>query len=563
MLCLIVSCHYLWPKFQKMLRTLLLLTFGFLCPILLPAQGHTTVSADGPRLIIGIVVEDMHPDYIERYWNKFGEDGFKRIYSRGFICANHHINNLIQRPSIGMATLATGTTPSRHGIIGDKWIDRLRNKETNCIYDNFYTTVGSDSKEGERSATKLMTPTLGDRLKVVTKGKSRVFSIAMNDVPAVFAAGHSADGAYWFDKTSGKMISSSYYVEKFPNWAIDFNNLKLPDYYLGGSWTTLAEQFTYTESIEDAFIGETGYFGKFKNFPYNLSSLQKESGEKYNILRTTPFANTLLKDFAIQMIPKEQLGYDLIPDLLTVVFSSMDYERYSFGPFSVEMQDTYMRLDKDIADLLKYLENGFGTETILVYLTSTTSISYPAEYLKEKYKMSTGTFNPESSIALLKSFLNIKYGQAEWIEAFNHQQLFLDHELIEKRKVNLHEMQTVVAEFLNQFEGIAYTKAAFEIESDNFLGGPLEPFQNNFHIKRSGDVLIRYEDGWLPKEKYKQVDYTDSNQVPLVWFGAGIKKGTTLKPTSATDVVPTIAALLGITPPNSSTGEVIEELLPH
>ncbi len=549
--------------FRFMFRTIIFLILTLFIPVLVQAQGHTTVSAAAPRLIVGIVVEDMNPDYIERFWNKFGEDGFKRLYSRGFICANHHIDNLIQRPSVGMATLATGTTPSRHGIMADNWVDRLRNKETNCIEDSYYTTVGSDSKEGERSAAKLMTPTLGDRLKLITKGKSRVFSIAMNDVPAVFSAGHAADGAYWYDKSSGKMISSSYYVEKFPNWAIDFNNLKLADYYLASSWTPLLDPISYTESIEDAYLGEVGYLGKYKTFPYNLSSLRKETGEQYNILKTTPFANTLLKDFAIQLIPKEQLGYDLIPDLLTVTFSSMDYERYSFGSFSVEMEDTYLRMDKDIAELLKYLENGYGTESILVFLTSTTSVSYPAEYLKEKYKMSTGTFNPESSVALLKSFLNIKYGEGEWIQSFNHQQIFLDRELVEKRKINLQDMQTVIARFMNQFEGIAYAKAAFEIETDNFLGGPLEAFQNNFHIKRSGDILIRYEDGWLPKEKYKQIDYTDSNQVPLVWFGAGIKKGTTLKHTSATDVVPTIAALLGIAPPNSSTGAVIEEVLPH
>jgi hypothetical protein len=515
-----------------------------LLPVLLEAQGHTTVSSAAPRLIVGLVVENMHPDYIERYWEKFGEGGFRRLYSGGFICADHHINNLIQRPSIGMATLFTGTSPSRHGIVNDNWIDRLNGKETDCVQDRAYKSVGTDSKNGERSAFRLMTPTLGDRLKLVTKGKARVFSIAMNDYAAIFAAGHAGDGAFWMDDSSGNMISSTYYMDKYPLWIGDFNKFKLADKYLSSPWKTFNEPITYTESIESPILQETGFLGKYNSFPYDLLKLKKETGGSYAILRSTPFANSYIKDFALQLIPKEQLGYDFVPDLLTVVFSSMDKESGNFGPFSVEMEDTYIRLDKEIAILLKYIENGYGTENVLFFLTSTSSISYNPTYLKEKFRLNTGVFNPESSVALLKSFLNLKYGEGQWIEKFSNQQLYLNHELISKKKINLHDIQTETALFLNQFEGIAYTKPAFEIESENFFGGPLAAFQNNYHIKRSGDVLIKYEEGWLPKEKYKSVDYADNDQVPLVWYGGTVKKGTTLKRTNATDVVPTICALL-------------------
>lgn len=544
-----------------MARYTLSLFLTLILPFSIFAQGHTTVSAAAPRLIVGIVVENMHPDYIERFWDKFGDGGFKRIYSNGFICANHHVNNLVQRPTVGMATLFTGTTPSHHGIVNDNWIDRLKNKETDCIFDNSFNTIGSDSKFGQRSASKMMTPTLGDRLKLVSKGRSRVFSIAMNDYASVFSAGHSADGAFWLDDTSGNMISSSYYLDKYPVWASEFNKFKLADKYMGTTWKTLLDQISYSESVESASLHETGFLGKYADFPYDLAKIKKESGGTYSILRSTPFANSYLKDFALQLIPKEQLGYDFIPDLLTIVFSSMDKDCSNFGPLSVEMEDTYLRMDKDIEELLKYVENGYGTENVLFFLTSTSSVSYHAEYLKEKYRLNTGIFNPESSVALLKSFLNIKYGEGDWVEKFSNQQLYLNHELVAKKKINLHDMQTETARFLNQFEGIAYAKAAADIETDNFLGGPLSAFQNNFHVKRSGDVLIRYEDGWLPKDKYKPIDYTDNDQIPLVWYGAGIKKGTTLKKTDATDVVPTICAKLGIVPPAASTGAVIEEVI--
>ncbi len=545
-----------------MVRRFFLFFVCFVFPLFLFAQGHTTVSSAAPRLIVGLVVENMHPDYIERYWSKFGEDGFKRLYSGGFICANHHVNNLIQRPTVGMATLFTGTTPSHHGIVNDNWIDRLLNKETDCTFDNLYSTIGSDSKSGQRSAIRLMTPTLGDRLKLVTKGRSRVFSIAMNDYAAVFSAGHAADGAYWLDDKTGNLISSSYYMAQYPVWAAEFNKFKLADKYLDYNWQTLTDQIGYSESVESASLHESGFLGKYHNFPYDLAKLKKESGGSYSFLKNTPFANTYLKDFALQLIPKEQLGYDFIPDLLTLVFSSMDKECGNFGPFSVEMEDTYLRMDKDIAELLKYIESGYGTENVLIFLTSTSSVSYHADYLKEKYRMNTGIFDPESSVALLKSYLNIKYGEGVWVEKFSNQQLYLNHELVTKKKINLRDMQIDIARFLNQFEGIAYAKAATEIESDNFLGGPLASFQNNFHIKRSGDVMIRYEEGWLPKDKYKAVDYTDNDQVPLVWYGAGVKKGASLKKTDAADVVPTICALLGIVPPAGTTGSVIEEVLP-
>jgi hypothetical protein len=544
-----------------MFRRSFLAHLYFLLPFCLCAQGHSTLSTAVPRLIVGLVVENMHPDYIERYWAKFGEGGFKRLYSGGFVCANHHVNNLVQRPTVGMATLFSGTTPSRHGIINDDWIDRLKKKETECVFDNGYTTIGSESKMGQRSASRLMTPTLGDRLKLITKGRARIISVAMNDYAAIFSAGHAADGAFWLDDLSGNMISSSYYMEKYPSWASDFNKFKLADKYLGSIWNTLKEQIAYSESVESASLHKTGFLSKYNTFPYDLNKLKKESGGNYAILKSTPFANDYLKDFVLQLIPKEQLGYDFIPDLLTIAFSSMDKDGGNFGPLSVEMEDTYLRLDMNIAELLKYIESGYGTENVLFFLTSTSSVAYHADYLKEKYRLNTGIFNPESSVALLKSFLNIKFGEGDWVEKFSNQQLYLNHDLISKKKLNLRDVQAETARFLNQFEGIAYAKAAAEIESDNFLGGPLSAFQNNFYIKRSGDVMIRYEEGWLSKDKYKSIDYTDNDQVPLLWYGAGVKKGVTYRKTDATDVVPTICAMLGIVPPGSSTGIVIDEII--
>lgn len=528
-----------------------------------PVQSTLQVSENtnnSPKLIVGIVVEDMRPDYLQRYWDKFRNDGFRLLIEEGHVCSNHHIDNLIQRPSVNMATLYTGTPPSLHGIVNDSWIDRLKGKVVNCTKDLHNITVGSDTDQGEQSSLQLLTSTIGDELKIFTNGKSKVFSVAQNAHSAIFSSGHSSDGAYWFDSQSGKMISSTYYVDVFPSWAFSFNSKRFADEYVDREWNTLYPISEYLESTEDGYLLEKGYWDTWNTFPYNLSKLYKRC-ENYQVLKTTPFGNTLIKDFSIALIANEDLGTDDNPDLLTIVLSSMDYERNSFGPASVEMQDTYLRMDQEIAHILGFLDYKFGTENIIVYLTSVTSASYPAPYLKEEFNMNVGIFNPESAIALLKSFLNIKYKNGDWVETYMNQQVYLNHDLISKNGIDLKEMQTEAAQFLNQFQGVAYVKPACEIESANLLGSTFEPFQNSYNPKRSGDILIRFEEGWQPKEKYRRIDYTENHQIPLVWFGGNIRKGKTSRRTNSKDVIPTIAEFLNIQPPNACSGKIIEEVI--
>ncbi|GET23884.1 alkaline phosphatase family protein [Prolixibacter sp. NT017] len=529
---------------------------GILSPVLLHAQSHANGKTYRPKLVVGIVVEDIRPDYIDRYWDKFRTDGFRRLVNQGFVCRNNHIDNLIQRPSVGMATLFTGAAPSLNGIVNDQWIDRLKKKVINCTHDDYYTTVGSNSAQGDRSAMKLMTPTIGDALKIMTNGKAKVYSVALNAPAAIFSAGHSGDGAYWFDTESGNMISSSYYVENFPDWAFNFNSQKLADDYLSRKWETLYPISNYTESIPDNYILEPGYYDKWNTFPYDLSKIQKRSGD-YRVLKTTPFGNLMVSDFATSLIANEGLGQDSVPDMLTVTFSSMDYERNSFGPASVEMEDTYLRMDQNIAHLLNYLDRTVGKDNVVVFLTGTSSASYPSSYLKEEFHMQAGTFNPEGAVALLKAYLNIKYGQGNYVETYMNQQVYFDRDLISERNIDLAAMQKDAATFLNQFQGVASCRAASDLESVNLLGSAFAPFQNSYNPKRSGDVLLRFEEGWQPKEKYRRIDYTENSQVPLIFWGGHVKHGTLNQRTNIMDVVPTLADFLGIMPPNAARGSII------
>lgn len=548
-------------KYQNMLyRTKLFLTSLIAIFSMHVSAQQTPVNPENQvRLVVVINVEHMRTDYINRFWNKFQTDGFQQLVNDGAVCANTTMDLQVQNTVTGVPSLFTGVYPERHGIVGRKWYDRLRKKEVDALDDDYFITVGSDSKEGQLSATRLMSPAIGDVLKLNTKGEAKVFSVALNASSAVFSAGHAADGAYWLDNETGSMISSSYYVESFPDWARDFNAKKFADLYIDRDWTTLLPEGSYGESLEDDYILEKGFYNKWNTFPYNLKKIKDRAGD-FKLLKAVPFGNTMVKDFAVNLIESENLGDDNVPDLLALNFSSMDYENGSFGPNSVEMQDVYLRLDQEIANVLTYLNQNIGKDKLLVVLTSACSASYPVEYLKEEYRMPVGYVSPESMVALLKSYLNISFGQNEWIEFVSEQQIYLNRELIEKKELSLEEVQMKAAAFINQFEGIKLALPAADFEKGDYQKNQLSLISNSFNFKRSGDVLYVLEDGWQPQYKYKRTIYNDHVAIPMIWYGNDIQKQRILNPVKAIDMVPTIFEILGFNSPGHVQGRVLTEL---
>ena len=526
----------------------------------LSAQRSTKNGTSAPRLVVVINVEQMRTDYLTRYLDKFQEGGFRRLLNQGAICANTNINLHVQKPFVGVPTLFTGVYPDRHGVIGEDWYDRLKEDEIDAIEDRYYITVGSDSEEGQRSSALLLSPTIGDAMKINTSGKAKVFSVGLNDYSAVFSAGHAADGAYWMDSQTGNMISSSYFVDQFPEWALDFNNKGFADLYASRDWSTLLPKAGYEESWVDDHLLEKGYYGEWKTFPYSISKLMKEAGS-YKILKTTPYGNTLVKDFAVSLIQAEELGEDDVPDLLTVNFSSMDYENGSFGPASIEMEDTYLRLDQEIGNLLNYLDKYIGAGNTLVVLTSSNSAMYSAEYLKNDYNMPVGYVSPENIVALLKSYLNITYGQGEWIIFEGDQQIYLNRQLIEKEGLMLEDVQAMAATFINQFEGVKLALPATDFEKGDYVKSQLTTISRSFNFKRSGDILYTLEDGWQPQYKYKRTNYNDNSHIPMIWLGLAVKNVKTFEQVDAIDMAPTLLEILGYEIPGYLEGRVLEEIL--
>lgn len=524
------------------------------------AQQIPNAPGDQMRLVVVVNVEQMRADYITRYWNQFQQGGFRRLMQDGAVCTNASMNLHIQKTATGVPTLFTGVYPARHGIVNDSWYDRLRRKEVNALQDDYYITVGSDSKEGQVSAAKLLSPTVGDILKLNTRNVARVFSVALNANSAVFSSGHAADGAYWMDELTGNMISSSYYVDQFPDWVRQFNDRRFADFYIDNDWEPLLPLTSYYESVEDGYLLEPGYYGKWNTFPYNLNRLKKQAGS-YKILKTTPYGNQLVKDFSLALIEAEQLGMDSTPDLLAINFSSMDYEQGSFSPNSMEMQDLYLRLDRNMEHLLNFLDQRIGRDRYLLILSSACSSTYPVNYLKEEFNMPVGFVAPESMVALLKSFLNISYGQGDWVEFVSDQQIYLNRDLIEKNSLHLADVQAKAASFINQFEGVKISLPAIDFEQGDYVKSQLAAIASSFNFKRSGDVLYVLEEGWQPEYKFKRTIYNDNSRIPMIWMGKGIKRGSTLKPVDAIDMAPTLLHLLGYGTPPHCSGRILEELI--
>ncbi len=542
---------------QNTLIIFLLLTF--LSGISLIAQ-NTKNNEITPKLVVVLSVDQMRTDYISRFWNKFQAGGFKRLVTDGAVCTNAQLDLHIQKISTGTATLFTGVYPAAHGIVNNAWYDRLKKKEINCIADDYFITVGSDSKDGERSAVKLLSPTIGDLIKINTRNRSKVFSVAMNDVSAILSAGHAANGAYWLDNQNGNMISSSYYVDVFPEWVRQFNEKQMAKTYSQREWTTLLPIKSYEESQPDDYVLEKGFFDKWNTFPYNLKKI-KESAGSYKFLKTTPFGNSMVKDFAVNLIHAEKMGSDEYPDFLAVTFTSMDYENSSFGPASIEMEDTYLRLDQDIASLLDFIDKTVGKANALVVLTSTCSSVYPVDYLKEEFNMPVGNFSPESAIALLKSYLNITYGQGDWIEVISDQQLYFNRDLLEKKNIKLEDIQTKTANFINQFEGVKIALPSSSFEQGDYTKGQLAVIANSYNFKRSGDVLYLLEDGWQPVYKYDRISYNDNSNIPLIFYGGAAQRKQIRGKVMGEDLVPTIMEMLRMPIPDHCAGRIIEEIL--
>lgn len=519
--------------------------------------------AQSPKLVVGIVVDQMRYDYLTRFWGQYGEDGFKRLVNQGFNCKNHHYNYAPTSTGPGHASVYTGTTPATHGIIGNDWYDKEIGADVYCAGDDSYASVGTTSDAGKMSPHRMLTTTVTDELRMHTQKRGKVIGVAVKDRGAILPAGHAANAAYWFEGgATGNWITSSYYMDALPQWVTDFNNSEAVEAYKK-PWTTLKSIETYVESGTDA----NTYEGMFKgettsSFPHDLPQLWEANGQ-FGLLRSTPYGNSITADFALAALEGEDLGADTITDFLAVSFSSTDYVGHFFGVNSKEIEDTYIRLDHDLARLFAALDEKVGEGEYTVFLTADhAAIDVPA-YLKDS-KILAGYLDMGGIKERFNEFLQYKYGTTDVVKDLSNYQLFLDHKILTNLDIDLKEAQEDIAKELLGYAGIGQVYTGHQMWENNYTKGIPYILQNGYNQKRSGDVLIVPNPGFI---SYSRTGSTHGSpqiydtHVPLLLYGKGIKQGSTVNRTEIPDIAPTISALLGIAFPSGTTGRPIGEVL--
>jgi predicted AlkP superfamily pyrophosphatase or phosphodiesterase len=517
-----------------------------------------------PKLVVGIVIDQLRHDYFERYADNFGEDGFKRLISDGFYNHNTHYNYIPTFTGPGHASVYTGTTPATHGIIANNWYDKNIRTSVYCAEDTSVQTIGSTSDAGLMSPHRMLSSTITDELGLATNFKSKVVGISIKDRGSILPAGHNPTGSYWYDKSNGHFVSSSYYGnEELPSWLQEFNSRNLADEYLNKSWKLSMPLEDYTQSTADDMPYEMKVRGKEQPvFPYNLKALRAENGN-FGLLPNTAFGNTILADLAIATMEGEAMGQDDITDFLALSFSSTDYIGHGFGPRSVEVQDTYIKLDNEFARLFKYLDEKVGKGNYLIFVTSDHGCAEVPEYLQAN-KIPADHYDGKAYVQNMSNALNQKYGEGEWIEDFSNEQYFLNHDLISEKKVDLDAMRKFMVNEALKLEGVAEAYSASDMQSTEFTEHKAAALQMGYNFKRSGDVLLILEPGWFYQTRSATTHgtgYAYDTHVPLIWYGSGIKSGRSYKRQNIDDIAVTLAHILGTNLPNGATGEPIEEIL--
>jgi predicted AlkP superfamily pyrophosphatase or phosphodiesterase len=517
-------------------------------------------AQERPKLVVGIVVDQMKMEYLTRFNSDFSENGFKRLMNNGYTFYNMHYNYMPTYTAPGHASIYTGATPSMHGIVSNEWFHRTLKKRVYCTDDESVTTlVPGTETEGKMSPRNLQSSTITDELKLSTNFKGKVIGISIKDRGAILPAGHFADWAFWYCKT-GDFISSSFYGTAMPTWADDFNKEKHYLPYINGGWNLLKPVASYDESFPDDNVYEGKLFQKEPKFPYNLKEMLTSNDA--GILRYTPFGNSILADFAMKAIEKENLGKDTITDFLAVSFSSTDYVGHTFGPRSVEIQDTYLRLDQTIAEFLNYLDKTVGKNNYLVFLTADHAGAENVTFLKDKkYQVTNISYLDVEKD--LKEFSKTTFG-VDIILKYDSFNVFFDKPLLTSKGLDLTKVKQAFKEFLYTKEYVkrVYTEEEIvAVGSDyilNFVANGYDPTQN-------GELYFVYKPGYIESSATGTSHgspYTYDTNVPLIFYGWHINKGQSYDKKAITQIAPTLSQLLKITLPNSTKSEVLTEVLP-
>ncbi|AMC11993.1 alkaline phosphatase [Lutibacter profundi] len=515
------------------------------------------------KLVVGIVIDQMRYDYLIKFYNKYGDGGFKRLMNKGYNLENVHFNYIPTYTAVGHTSIYTGATPATHGIISNNWYDKFSKKYIYCADDDRYSTVGAKSG-GNKSPQRILTTTITDELRLSQNMKGKTIGIAIKDRAAILPAGHTATAAYWFEgNNEGKFITSTFYMNELPSWVIAFNNSGKANTYLNETWNTYYDISTYTESLADNNPYEGLYKGKnTPTFPYNLAVLRKLNNN-YDLLKAVPQGNAITTDFAEATIIGENLGETKFTDFLTISYSSTDYVGHLFGPNSIELEDTYIRLDKELEKLLIFLDNQVGENNYMLFLTADHAVVPVPAYLNS-IKIPGGYFESKEFEKFVNEITLNYFNSGELIENISNYQIFLNKEKVKSLNLNVHNVSQIIADEIINFDKVYKSVTAHTLQTTSFTSGILKTIQNGYNQKLSGDILFSLEPSTIKHSKKGTSHgsgYNYDTHVPLIFYGNRIQKGKTNKYYPITSIAPTLAHFLRITEPSGSTNELIYEIL--
>ena len=523
------------------------------------ARGKATTPK--PALVVGIVVDQMRADYLYRYAGVFGENGFKRLMAEGHTCENTFIRYLPTYTGPGHAGIYTGSVPALHGIASNDWYERAPWRSVYCTADTSVSAVGGTARAGKMSPRNLWATTITDELRLSSNFRSKVFAISVKDRASILPGGHTANAAYWMDDSNGVFMSSTYYMKSLPDWVNSFNAENKAKAYLRNNWNLYFPQAKYTQSTED----QQAYEGKFQSetsttFPHKTSHLRGAD------IKKTPFGNSILADFAKQLLLNEKIGRGTETDFLTISFSSTDYVGHMYGPNALEVEDTYARLDATIADLLQFLDQEIGKGRYTVFLTADHGVAHNPQFLNDHKLPGQFFFGATLRKALNEQLaLRIPFLPDSIIMDVSENYIWLNEAIMKSRNID----RTMVVDLvLNELKKYPEIQWAIDMQrlGQTALPNPLGPMAVNGYVaQRSGDILLLLKPGYL--DAYSKLGSTHGTwnpydaRIPLVWYGWGISPGITYAPVAMSDIAATLSALLHIPLPNACVGDVISPVI--
>jgi predicted AlkP superfamily pyrophosphatase or phosphodiesterase len=545
------------------LKQNLLFVAGISCIVTSSAQTSNTNNIQRPKLVVGIVVDQMRWDFLYRFYPLYQEDGgFKRMINRGFTCDNTMIPYTPTVTAAGHTCVYTGAVPATNGIVGNLWYDNIKQKVTYCCDDEAVQTVGAKDQAGKMSPRNMIVTTVGDQLRIATNFSSKVIGISIKDRAAILPAGHAANAAYWLNASNGNFITSSYYMNELPDWVKKFNDRNLTDSFFKLNWNLSLSPEVYKQYCgDDEQPYERRPFGdNQKHFPYTLNAF---AGKDYGMIAVTPYGNDLLEKMVEAAVINENLGNNNATDFLTVSFSSPDYIGHTFGPDSWEQMDDFIKLDKLLGNFLSFLDARVGKENYTVFLTADHGAANSPGFEK-MHNLPGGVFKQDAFQNALNQLLKINYNSDKLVIGIFEYQIVLNHRLIDSLKLNEQAITKTIIDYVQQREEMAQAFPTNNVNGSTLNLKQKQMFENGYFPNRSGDIQFVLKPGYVDGDGYGTShglwNPYDAH-IPLLWFGWGIKQGKTNREVYMTDIAPTLSALLHIQMPSGCVGKVIDEVL--